>query len=49
MLPEGFKPAIPSKRSTADPRLRVKTHSGAERGGAERPADCDLIRGNKSN
>jgi hypothetical protein len=31
--------------------LRVKTHtqrSGAGRGGAERPAACDLIRGNKA-
>ena len=29
-------------------RKGKNTHSGAERGGAERPAACDLIFGNKS-
>ena len=33
-------------QAAADPCVRVKTHT--ERGGAERPAACDLIRGNKA-
>jgi hypothetical protein len=39
--PGGIRTRNPSKRSAADTRLRVKTH-------IQRPAACDLIRGNKS-
>jgi hypothetical protein len=42
--PGGIRTRNPSKRSSADSRLRVKTH--ILRGGAERLAACDFIRGN---
>ena len=44
--PGGVRTSNSNKRAVEDRRLRVKTHT--QRRGAERPAACDLIRGNKS-
>jgi hypothetical protein len=44
--PSGIRTRNLRNQAAADPRLRVKTNK--KRGGAERPAACDLICGNKS-